>query len=121
MADPVATITRDMEMPEVLSRYPGCRKVFDRYGLVGCGGPLGPRESLAFFARAHRVDEARLLAELQEAARTSILEAEAPGYTPGPGDVIYRRFFRAGILTMFSFGCVLGAINLAIMAAGHQL
>jgi len=110
-----------MELPGILSRYPGCRKVFDRYGLVGCGGPLGPQESLAFFARAHRVDEGRLLAELQGAAQNSILEAEAPGYTPGPGDLIYRRFFRAGILTMFTFGCVLGAINLAIMAASHRL
>ena len=121
MADSVVAITRDMELPEILSRYPGCRKVFDRYGLVGCGGPLGPQESLAFFARAHRVDESRLLAELQEAALNSFLETEAPGYTPGPGDVIYRRFFRAGILTMFTFGCVLGAINLAIMAVGHRL
>ena len=53
------SITRDMELPAILSRFPACRKVFDRYGLVGCGGPLGPQESLAFFARAHRVDEAR--------------------------------------------------------------
>lgn len=110
-----------MELPEILSRYPGCRKVFDRYGLVGCGGPLGPQESLAFFARAHRVDEVRLLTELKEAARNAVLDAGSPGYTPGPGDVIYRRFFRAGILTMFTFGCVLGAINLAIMAASHRL
>lgn len=121
MADAEILITRDMELPEILSRYPSCRKVFDRYGLVGCGGPLGPQESLSFFARAHRVDEARLLTELQEAARNSILEAGAPDYTPGPGDVIYRRFFRAGILTMFTFGCVLGAINLAIMAANQRL
>jgi hypothetical protein len=35
--------------------------------------------------------------------------------------VIYRRFFRAGILTMFTFGCVLGGINLAIIAAHRQL
>ncbi len=110
-----------MELPAILSRYPACRKVFDRYGLVGCGGPLGPRESLAFFARAHRVDEGRLLTELAEAARNSVLESGADDYTPGPGDVIYRRFFRAGILVMFTFGCVLGALNLAIMAASHRL
>jgi len=118
---PEVTITRDMELPEILSRFPACRKVFDRYGLVGCGGPLGPQESLAFFARAHRVDEARLLAELSEAARTSVLQPGSPAYAPGPGDVIYRRFFRAGILIMFTFGCVLGGINLAIMAASRQL
>lgn len=115
------SITRDMELPAILSRFPACRKVFDRYGLVGCGGPLGPQESLAFFARAHRVDEARLLAELNETARTSVLQPGSPEYTPGPGDVIYRRFFRAAILTMFTFGCVLGGINLAIMAASGQL
>jgi len=53
MAD--VTIRSDMELPEILSRYPAFRKVFDRYGRVGCGGPLGSRESPAFFARAHRV------------------------------------------------------------------
>src|SRR5690242_6251845 len=111
-------ITREMALPEILSRYPGCRQVFDRYGLVGCGGPLGPQESLAFFARAHRVDETRLLRELEEAAQLGTIAAE---YKPGPGDLIYRRFFRAGILTMFTFGCVLGAINLAILAARGQL
>ena len=35
--------------------------MLDRYGLHGCGGPLGPVESIGFFARAHGVDEARLL------------------------------------------------------------
>lgn len=114
-------IARDMEVPEILAKYPACRRVFDRYGLKGCGGPLGPRESLAFFARAHRVEETRLLVELEEAARTTDLQPGAPEYTPGPGDVIYRRFFRAAILTMFTFGCVLGGINLAVMAARHQL
>jgi hypothetical protein len=114
-------ITPEMTLPEILSRYPACRKVFDRYGLVGCGGPLGPQESLAFFARAHRVEEPSLVQELQEAARTGVLGTGSPEYAPGPGDVIYRRFFRAGILVMFTFGCVLGAINLAIMAARGQL
>ncbi len=111
-------ISREMALPEILAQYPACRQVFDRYGLVGCGGPLGPQESLAFFARAHRVDETRLLRELEEAAQLGTIAAE---YKPGPGDLIYRRFFRAGILTMFTFGCVLGAINLAILAARGQL
>lgn len=119
MAD--APITREMELPEILAQYPACRRVFDRYGLTGCGGPLGPREPVAFFARAHRVDETRLLAELNEAARTSALQPGAADYQPGPGDTIYRRFFRAAIVTMFTAGCVLGGINLAIMAARRQL
>jgi hypothetical protein len=30
-------------LPDVLNRYPSCRRVFDRYGLSGCGGPQRPR------------------------------------------------------------------------------
>ena len=107
-----------MMLPAILSRYPGCRRVFDRFGLQGCGGPLGPQETLEFFARAHRVDLARLLRELEEAASEGATELE---FRPGPADTIYKPFFKAGIATMFTFGCVLGGINLAIMAARHQL
>ncbi len=114
-------ITREMELPAILSRYPSCRPIFDRYGLTGCGGELGPQEPLWFFARAHRVDEVQLIAELEEAARTQDLNPRRPQFIPGPADTIYQRFFKAAIVTMFSFGCVLGGINLAIMAARHQL
>ena len=116
---PEPLIDRQMTLPAILSRYPSCRKVFDRYGLLGCGGPLGPEEKLEFFARAHRVDEVQLIAELEQAARET--PAASPTYNPGPADTIYRRFFKAGIATMFTFGCVLGGINLAIMAARHEL
>jgi hypothetical protein len=82
-------------------------------------GPLGPAETLEFFGRAHRVDVERLIGELEEAALEG---AAAPlAYSPGPADTIYRRFFKAGIATMFTFGCVLGGISLAIMAARHEL
>jgi hypothetical protein len=114
-------ISREMELPAILSQYPSCRPVFDRYGLTGCGGELGPQEPLWFFVRAHRVDEARLIAELEEAARTGELSSGRTQFAPGPADTIYRRFFKAAILTMFTFGCVLGGINLAVMAARHQL
>jgi hypothetical protein len=116
---PELLIDRQMTLPAILSRYPSCRKVFDRYGLLGCGGPLRPEEKLEFFARAHRVNETQLIAELEQAAREAA--ASSPTYNPGPADTIYRRFFKAGIATMFTFGCVLGGINLAIMAARHEL
>ena len=119
MATPL--ISREMELPAILSRYPSCRPVFDRYGLTGCGGDLGPQEPLWFFARAHRVDEAHLIAELEEAARTEALNPNRPRFAPGRADTIYRRFFKAAILTMFTFGCVMGGVNLAVMAARHQL
>ena len=31
---------------------------------------------------------------------------------PGIADAIYRRFFKAAILTMFTFGCVLQAVHI---------
>jgi NnrS protein/Domain of unknown function (DUF1858) len=114
-------ISREMELPAILGRYPACRPVFDRYGLTGCGGELGPQEPLWFFARAHRVDEGRLIGELEEAARAGGATPDRPRFAPGPADTIYRRFFKAAILTMFTFGCVMGGVNLALMAARHQL
>lgn len=110
-----------MMLPAIIGRYPSCRKVFDRYGLAGCGGALGPEESLEFFIRAHRADAARLIPELEEAARADRLHPAPLEFKPGPADVIYRLFFKAGILTMFTFGCVLGGINLAVMAARGEL
>jgi hypothetical protein len=119
MAGPL--ITREMELPAILGRYPSCRPIFDRYGLTGCGGDLGPQEPLWFFARAHRVNEQTLITELEEAARTAGPTPSGPRFAPGPADVIYRRFFKAAILTMFTFGCVMGGVNLAVMAVRHQL
>ncbi|MBI3668085.1 MAG: DUF1858 domain-containing protein [Acidobacteria bacterium] len=114
-------IDRNMTLPEIIGRYPRSRKVFDRYGLLGCGGPQGPLESLWFFARAHRVPEGPLIAELEEAARADRISPAPLEYHPGPADVIYRGFFKAAIITMFTFGCVLGGINLAVLASRHQL
>ena len=119
MATPL--ISRDMELPEILGRYPACRIVFDRYGLTGCGGELGPREPLWFFARAHRVEEGRLIAELEETASAGDPDPGKTEFHPGPADTIYQRFFKAAITTMFTFGCVMGGVNLAVMAARHQL
>ena len=54
-------IDPQMMLPELLTRHPQARGVFDRYGLEGCGGAHGPHESIRFFARAHGVDEGTLL------------------------------------------------------------
>ena len=101
-------IHREMTLPEIIGRYPSSRKVFDCYGLLGCGGPLGPQERLWFFARAHRVEESRLLAELEQAARADQGQPSRLEYKPDSADMIYRNFFKAGIVSMFTFGCVLG-------------
>lgn len=100
--------TSETMLPDLLERYPQARRVLDRYGLRGCGGRLGPHESLHFFARAHGVDEALLLAELQQAMvpsaepRRFIEAADA-------ADTIYRRFFIAGIVVVLTAGASWGA------------
>jgi hypothetical protein len=63
-------VTPEMLLPEVVAKYPATRKVFDKYGLRGCGGPTGPREPVAWFARLHNVP--LHLDELNEAARKSL-------------------------------------------------
>jgi len=63
-------VTPEMLLPEVVAKYPATRKVFDKYGLRGCGGPTGPREPVARFARLHNVP--LHLDELNEAARKSL-------------------------------------------------
>ncbi|GBC82908.1 hypothetical protein HRbin10_02046 [bacterium HR10] len=104
-------ITAETLLPEMIRRFPATRAVLDRYGLRGCGGPEGPRETIAWFARLHGVPLDRLLEELNAAA-----EGEGPigeiAYRPTRADTIYRPFFLAGLLTLFTLGCVWGAVNL---------
>ena len=111
-----ATITAESLLPEVVSCYPSTRAVFDQYGLQGCGGPLGPHEQVGWFARLHGVSIDRLLAELNEAAKSALPIAE---FSPSSADSIYRPFFLAGIATVLTLGCVWGAINLLTIAQGE--
>src|SRR5262245_8947102 len=109
-------------IPEVLASRPAARRILDKYGLHGCGGPEGPVETLAFFARAHDVPLDQLLAELRTAvdaparsfpaasATTPPFAAKAyQGNSPDLADVIYRPFFKAGIATVLTLGAVWGA------------
>ena len=104
------TITVKSYLPDVVAQYPSTRGVFDRYGLQGCGGPLGPFEQVGWFARLHGVAIDKLLAELNEAASGSTHVAAE--FSPSIADTIYRPFFLAGIATVLTLGCVWGAINL---------
>jgi len=103
-----------MRIPEVVSRYPSTREVFDRYGLKGCGGPDGPPETVEFFSRAHAVELDKLLAELQESARKGARSGGSTEYRyeEAPEDLLYRRFFKAGIVVALSVGCLFGAFIL---------
>jgi hypothetical protein len=57
-------------IPDLLAAAPQARAVLDRYGRRGCGGPLGPHESIQFFARSHDVPVERLPGELRGALAT---------------------------------------------------
>lgn len=109
-ASTVPTFTAESLVPDVVSQYPATRAVFDRYGLKGCGGPLGPYEQVGWFARLHGVSIDKLLAELNGAARAST--AVAAEFSPSVADSIYRPFFLAALATVMTLGCVWGAINL---------
>ena len=103
-------ITPESFLPDVISRYPATRTVFNRYGLQGCGGSVGPYEQVGWFARLHGVGIDQLLLELSAAA-TESAPATAE-FTPSLADSIYRPFFLAGIATVLTLGCMWGAINL---------
>jgi uncharacterized protein involved in response to NO len=104
------SITAEAFLPDVVTRYPATRAVFDRYGLHGCGGQQGPREKIGWFARLHGVPVDTLLRELNEAATQTLVGSSE--FRPSIADTIYRPFFLAGIATLLTLGCVWGAINL---------
>lgn len=107
------TIIAQALLPDVIERYPGTRAIFDRYGLQGCGGPLGPNESVSWFARLHGVGLNDLLAELNAAATHPV---SAPArFNPSRADTIFRPFFISGIVTVLSLGCLWGAVNLLMI------
>jgi hypothetical protein len=114
----VEWIDGQVMIPELLRTAPQVRPVLDRYGLRGCGGPLGPAESLAFFAHAHEVPLPALLEELRDAARETkpiplpVVEEAA--------DHIYRPFFKAGIAVTLTLGAVWGAYLLLRIAFGGK-
>jgi hypothetical protein len=111
-------ITADWLIPDIVQSYPATRDVLDRYGLKGCGGPAGPRESVVWFARLHGVPLEQLLSELNAAAGRQ--HPEAVSFRPGLADTIYRPFFRAGVFTVLSLGCLWGAINLFLIGQARD-
>jgi Domain of unknown function (DUF1858)/Domain of Unknown function (DUF542)/NnrS protein len=117
-------IDAGMCVREVLAAHPSTLPVFERHGLMGCGGSQGPVEPLGWFARVHHVDLPQLLAELHEAARTGATPAGEPGpITPAAlaHENLYRRFLKAAFLFTFSGGAALGTCALILMAVRGQL
>jgi len=101
-------ITADTLIPDLFRAHPQARCVLDRHGLEGCGGRLGPVESIGFFARAHGVDQQQLLAEIHEMLRQPA-SVPPPPPKPGVADTIYRRYFLGGIWLILTAGATWGA------------
>lgn len=106
------TIHADVMIPDLLARSPQTRTVFDRYGLRGCGGQLGPVESIGFFAATHGVNEKLLLSELEAAAQDAAASQPAASPAENVADSIYRRFFLGGIILILTAGASWGAFLL---------
>jgi len=111
-------IQPDVLLPDLFRKYPGVRAVFDRWGLRGCGGPEGPQETLESFIRIHGVPREAFFAELRQAIEKGgqTQPASPPIYFESLADVIYKRFFKAGIIVALTAGCMMGAAILAVIA-----
>lgn len=103
-------ITKFDSVAEIIKTCPAARRVFDKYGLKGCGGEHGPTEALGFFASVHHVDIDELLEELNAELKNPSQQTYT--YAESLGDYIYRRFFKAAIVIVLTVGCMWGALNL---------
>ncbi|MGE5609444.1 MAG: DUF1858 domain-containing protein [Bacillota bacterium] len=100
-------IDSETMLPDLLAAHPQARTALDRYGLKGCGGRLGPVESIGFFARTHGVNEPQLLREIRQAILTPIpTDSSTP---PSIADTLYRRYFLGGIILILTAGATWGA------------
>ncbi len=111
-------ITKDTSVADIVRLCPGARRAFDEHGLKGCGGENAPSEPLAVFAAVHQANAEELLREIN---------AELANPNSGPyvyetrlEDYVYRRFFKAGVTTVLTVGCLWGAINLLQVAMGKS-
>lgn len=104
-----------MTVRDVLRVCPESRAVLETHGLMGCGGPEGPDESLARFARAHGIAVAQLLDQLRAAEPRDAPPPTAPS-PPAEAADSYRYFLRAAALLGMISGAALGAIALTHLA-----
>ena len=112
------TINENTSVADVVKSCPNVRRIFDRHGLKGCGGEHGPNESLSFFATVHQVKVDELVREINDEMRNPSVQPYV--YKETLPDYIYRRFFKAGVFTGLTVGCLWGAINLLQIALGKN-
>ncbi len=106
---------------EIMTRYPAVESIFERHGLLGCGGPNGPQEPVAFFARVHQVDPEGLLAELNRYVAEHGPEAAVPAAPPAQPRAVYPYFLVTSLLVALLLGFTTGSLALASAALGWGL
>jgi len=119
-------VTGEMSVREALRRYPEAERIFERHGLGGCGGPQGPLEPIAFFARVHKVEPDALLRELNEFAEQSEAlprkspVASAPPSAARPRD-IFPLFVKTSLAIALTAGFSLGTVMILFPPLGGTL
>ncbi len=103
-----------MTVREAVLAYPGIEAVFERHGLAGCGGPEGPIEPIAFFARVHEVDPAALLRALNEFAARRAGAVSLPLVDERPKQPFET--YRLAIFTSLALALA-GGLPLAVLVA----
>lgn len=118
-AEPRAPFAPTTSIRDILSRFPQTAPIFEKHGLMGCGGPGGPDEPLEFFARVHHVPFDTLVEELHAAVAQPPAQPPAPQAAPPTGiarsekaALGYVPFLIASLVLTLTFGATLGMINL---------
>ncbi len=107
-------IKKEMLITDIIEKFPSTREVFAKHGV--CSGGIIPRETLEFFSRAHQVNLEEILVELNKASHnSSSTKPETTAPRESIGEVLWRRFFKFGIV-FGSIGWAFGAVNLAYIA-----
>jgi NnrS protein/Domain of Unknown function (DUF542) len=116
-------IDHSMLVSDISRQFPQCRRVFEKYGIAGCGGANGPPEPLFIFAAAHRVPLPELVNELNAARRGEWKDdhATADASTQDlESEQLYKQFVFAALWVALTAGFGLGLVNLLRIASAHS-
>jgi hypothetical protein len=97
----------------VLATYTATASVFEKHGLMGCGGAAGPDERIDLFAVIHRVDAVQLVAELNDAAARGSPQDKLMALTQAAP--VYAPFLKVALIATMTLGATFGAYNLLVL------